>query len=64
MDETTTVLPEPEVKQRLTIQFRVTAEEYAQIEALADAAHLKIGTYINHAILSNNAPKQPENGAK
>lgn len=57
MDNPTTVLPaetEPKAKDRQTIQFRVTAEEYAIFESLAAAQHLKIGTYIKHFVLSNN----------
>ena len=63
MDELTTTI-EPKTKKRTTIQVRVTAEEYAIIESLARDAHLKIGTYIKAFILTHNAPKQPENGAK
>ena len=64
MDEPTTVLePETETK-RMTIQIRVTPEEYAILSRLADEAHLKIGTFVRSFVLTHNAPKQPENGSK
>ena len=64
MDELiTTVEPETETK-RMTIQIRVTPEEYAILSRLADEAHLKIGTYVRSFVLTHNAQKQGENCAK